>query len=84
MFASGRVVEMILLLVAAEAAVLWWFARRTGRGTGPLLATLAAGACLLLALRAALVQSGALWIGAFLAAALIAHTFDLAARLRSR
>jgi hypothetical protein len=83
-FASGHIVELILLLVAVEALVLWFFARRTGRVVTPLMITLAAGACLLLALRAALDQSGALWIGFFLGAALVAHLSDLAVRLRAR
>src|SRR3712207_9191750 len=51
-FASGLVVDLVLALVAVEAGLLAWHRRRTGRGVpvGEMLAFLAAGACLLLAL----------------------------------
>jgi O-antigen/teichoic acid export membrane protein len=45
-----------------------------------LLANAAAGACLLLALRAALTGAGWAWVAAALCAALIAHLFDLVRR----
>lgn len=79
MFSSGRVVDLVLLLVALEAALLFAWHRRTGRGLPPaaLVGFLGAGACLMLAVRAAL--TGAWWgtVGAWMAAAGAAHVFDL-------
>jgi hypothetical protein len=45
---------------------------------------LAAGACLLLALRAALTQAGWPWVALFLTAALVAHIGDFRRRLSAR
>jgi len=78
---SGRIVDLILLLVVLEALGLAWWLRGRG-GILPLLPNLAAGACLLLALRAALVGAGWPWIAAPLAASLAAHLADLGTRLR--
>jgi len=82
LFAGGRIVDLVLALVVLEALALWIHHRRTGRGIAPadFLPNLAAGACLLLALRAALAGSGWIWIAAWLAAALAAHLADLARR----
>ena len=82
-FASGQIVDFILALVAVEAAVLLGYRRWSGgKGVAPggLLANLAAGSCLLLALRAAL--AGASWglVAACLLAGLIAHLVDLVSR----
>lgn len=84
-FASGRVVEVILLLVALEACALlaWRGLRRREPGLLALLPSLAAGACLLLALRAALLSAPWSSVAAWLSAALLAHVVDLAGRLRS-
>jgi hypothetical protein len=80
--ASGRAVDAILLLVFVEAIVVLLLARR-GRGPGAaLLPTLIAGAALLLALRAALMQAPWTAVAAWLAAAGLAHGVDLALRLR--
>ena len=51
LFASGRIVDAILVLVALEAAALLLWRRRTGRGPAPvpLLCNLASGAALMLA-----------------------------------
>lgn len=86
LFASGRVVDLVLALVAAEAALLAWHRRRTGRGVpvAELLAFLGAGACLLLALRAALVGASWVWVAAALAGAGAAHLVDLRLRWRRR
>lgn len=79
LFASGRVVDMILALVGAEAILLAALGRRlvSRRQVPALLANLASGACLLLALRSALLASWWGWIGVFLAAALICHLVGL-------
>ena len=82
LFASGRIVYLILLLVLVEALLLLVYRARTGRGVPALglCANLAAGAMLLLALRAALVAEGGTWIGGWLLGALVAHLLDLALR----
>ncbi|MFN6955413.1 MAG: hypothetical protein ACK4PG_11525 [Acetobacteraceae bacterium] len=70
-FASGLVADIALGVLALEAAALWALRRFAGRGPGlaPLGLGLLSGACLLLALRAALTGAGPAWIGAALAAA---------------
>lgn len=84
LFASGLVADFVLALVALEAGLLAWHRRRTGRGVpvGETLAFLGAGACLLLALRAALVGASWEWVAAPLAGAGAAHIADLALRWR--
>jgi cytochrome c oxidase assembly factor CtaG len=83
-FASGRVVDFVLVVMAVEAALLAWHRRRSGRGVpvAELAAFLAAGACLLLALRAALAGASWVWIAAALAGAGAAHLADLRLRWR--
>ncbi len=82
LFASGHIVDVVLVMVALEAAVLLVLHSRTGRGLPPgaLLGTLASGACLMLALRFAL--TGAWWgfTGAAMAAGGVAHVLDLRRR----
>ena len=83
-FASGRMVDAILLLMLAEAVRLTILRQRYGRGpaTLPLLCFLVAGAALMLALRAAL--TGAAWksVAGWLVLAFAAHGADLALRWR--
>ena len=81
---AGGLVDAILVLVLAEGAVLALCLRRgRDRVRLPGLAmTLLSGAALLLALRAALTGAGAVWVLAWLAAALVAHLADLRLRLR--
>jgi hypothetical protein len=84
LFASGRLVDLILIIVAVEAAALlvYWRFRRQGVSPGDLLPNLFAGALLLLALRLSL--GGADWESccASLAAAGVSHLVDLARRWR--
>ncbi|KAA2238105.1 hypothetical protein F0L46_07455 [Salinarimonas soli] len=82
LFADGRIVDLVLLLVAAEAGALWLWRRRAARGPtwADLLPNLLAGAFLLLALRAALAGMPWIWIAAPLTGALLAHLADLARR----
>lgn len=84
LFASGRVVDLALAVVAIEAALLVWHRRRYGRGVpaAELFAFLAAGACLMLALRAALVGASWWWVAAPMAGAGVAHLLDLRLRWR--
>jgi hypothetical protein len=78
LFASGRIVDLILLFVLLEAALLAGLGRRLGR---PCLADVAAallpGVALMLALRAALVDANWPVTAACLALALAAHLADL-------
>lgn len=78
-FASGRVIDLALAVIGVEALVLTAMGRVAGRPA--LLATLAAGACLLLALRSALTSAPWGWTAAALTAALAAHAADLYLRL---
>lgn len=86
LFASGRAIDWILVLMAVEAVTLLLYRARTGRGVAPLplLANLAAGACLLLALRAALTGSAPILMWLLLGVALVAHLLDLLLRLPGR
>ncbi len=81
----ARVVDLVLLLVLLEGVVLVAWHRRSGRGPRPrqVVADLAAGAALLLALRAALVDAHWAVPAAWLAAALVAHVADLVLRWRT-
>ena len=84
LFADGRIVDLILVLMVAEGLAIAVWHRRTGQGMGPadLLVSLAAGAFLLLALRAALTGAGWATIAMWLVGALIAHLADVARRWR--
>jgi hypothetical protein len=85
LFDSGRIVELIVLGMLLEAFVLAAAGLRSGSRlpTGGLLLNLAAGGCLLLALRAVLV--GAAWTTAagWLSGALVAHIADVTLRIRA-
>lgn len=84
LFASGRLVELILMIVAVEAALLLIFWRSTDRGVSPgdLLPNLCAGAFLLLALRLSLGSAGWELCCGSLAAAGAFHLVDLNRRWR--
>jgi len=81
---SGRIVDLILLVLIVEAAVLVALLRlrRLQVPVSGLLLNLVAAACLVVGLRAAL--SGDDWrlAGAWLGAALLAHAGELTLRLR--
>ena len=83
-FASGRVVDLVVAVIALEAVVLFVRNRRTGRG--PALAetwpNLGAGLALAMALRAALTGAAWPWLAAALTAAAMAHAIDLGQRIR--
>ena len=84
LFATGHVVDLILGGIVLEAALLVLYARNTGRGVAiaDLPANLLSGACLLLALRGALVGASPAWIGLSLSASLVTHLADLRRRWR--
>lgn len=85
LFASGRIIDIILILVIAEALVLWLYRRMTGRGVAlsSVALNLISGFCLMLALRAALVDASWVWISLWLTAALAAHVADIVRQLRA-
>jgi hypothetical protein len=82
LFASGRVVDGIVMLMIIEYAVLIFLRKRSGSSlsASSLVANLAAGAALLLSLRAALVGSSWRWVSIWLLLALLAHAADLKMR----
>ena len=84
LFESGRVADLLLLVLALEAAGLWWWHRRTGEGVAlrRALPFLLSGAAFALALRAALTDSHWGWTALALAGAGAAHAWDLRSRWR--
>jgi hypothetical protein len=84
LFASGRLVDFILIVVVIEATFLFLYWRNAGRGIAPfdLLPNLCAGVFLLLSLRATLGGSGWMAASLCLAAAGLAHLTDLYRRWR--
>jgi hypothetical protein len=82
LFESGRLVDLILVMVLIEVFLLAWWLPRSGSTLRvlELLPNLAAGAALLVALRFAL--AGADWrlLALALSAALVAHITDLVLR----
>ena len=84
LFASGRLIDLILIVVVVEAALLTLYWRHSGRGIAPgdLLPNLCAGALLLLALRVTLAGSGWMAASGCLAAAGLAHVIDVTRRWR--
>jgi hypothetical protein len=83
--ASGRIVDVILALMLAEAVFLAAYTTRTGGGVAfaDIAINLVAGASLLLAVRAALVGAAPQWLIACLLVSLAAHGADLRRRWRS-
>jgi hypothetical protein len=82
LFADGSVAALLLGFVLVEAALLVAWHRRTGHGLPPAEVTslLLPGACLMLALWAALAGAWWGWIGLALAASLATHLLDLRRR----
>jgi len=84
---QARCIDLILAGVALEACALLVLRHRTGGGvpSRSLIANLAAGACLLAAMRFAVGGAGGLlWAAACLGLALLAHVADLALRWEPR
>ena len=85
LFDSGRIVDLVLIFVVLEAVALLALRRRRKRGLGvtAILALVAPGVCLFLALRAALTAAPWPVIAGWLLAALITHGLDLWGRWRA-
>jgi hypothetical protein len=86
LFASGRIVDAIVVFMLIECAVLVALRNKSSSGiSGAALTTnLAAGASLLLSLRAALIGSPWQMISMWLLLALLAHVADLKMRWAAR
>lgn len=78
LIASGRIVDIMVAVIAVEVVAVLVFRRFYGGGIPavPLLLNVGAGGSLMLALRAALGESDWQWIAAFLAASLAFHVAD--------
>ena len=76
-FASGHAVDLVLVVLTIEA--VWLFARGA---PASLLLMLAPGACMMLALRAALTGAPWPWVALPLTVSLPFHLADLRHRLR--
>jgi hypothetical protein len=81
LFASGRIIDLILVLVAVEFVVLALWPRLRGRlSVWDAAALIAPGVCLMLTVKSALVQDPHMKTAALLAAALLFHLLDVARR----
>lgn len=80
-FASGRAVDLILLVLLAEFV---WLVTRGGWRAGDAALRLLPGALILLALRATLTGAGWRWTALMLALSLPAHLADVALGPRRR
>lgn len=79
---SGRFADVVLAVLAVEAALLVLWRRMRGRGPffADMAGNLASGVFMVLALRAALTSAGALAIAACLSLSFLAHAYDLSRR----
>lgn len=86
LFADGTLPALIAGLVALEALLLFILWRRRGVGIAPraLFGSLVSGACLMLAVRAALIEAPWQHVAAWLILSLVAHLADLALRWSRR
>jgi hypothetical protein len=80
---DGTVTLIAIAVILLELAVLAGLALSKGRRpTADLIANALSGLFLILALRAALVGSGAFAVAGFLGLSLVAHLVDMASRMR--
>jgi hypothetical protein len=84
LLASGRVIDLALVVMALELLLLAVMRGRAGVGLQPVnvIGQLLAGALLLLALRCVLKGGDYRWTLGFLTASFPAHVFDLIRRSR--
>lgn len=84
LLSSPAAIDVIIAAMVIQGIGLMLYARRTGRGVRPasLLATLAAGGLLLVALRTVLAEAWWGWTALALLASLAAHVMDLRLRWR--
>ena len=82
-FLSPRFIDALLAFIAIEAGALFVLFPRLRRAAD-LWLTLASGAALMLAVRVALADAGAMAMGAALGLALVTHLLYLRARLTKK
>jgi hypothetical protein len=82
---SGRIADIILVVIAVELAAVSFYLWRRRRRVALIsfVASSLAGGSLVLAMRAILQDTGWLFVAICLAAALLAHVADLALRLQA-
>lgn len=82
---SGRIADLILLVLLLEGAVLFAYWRIKGSGVPPfdILLFMGSGAALVIALRVALTDGWWGWIGLALTASFFVHAADLLRRWRA-
>ena len=82
-FRSGRIADVVIVVMVLEGLAFALAARLRARkwALSSMLTGLLPGFFLVLALKAALMQTSTLWIAAALSAALMTHLFDLRNRL---
>ena len=72
---SGNIALVMLAILAAEAVIYFFFVK----SLRPMLPTLAAGACLVLALRAALLQHNTVELAGWLSLGFVFHMWEVRA-----
>lgn len=80
LFENGDGILLVVVVLALEAMLVMLVLRRKA---GPILLGLLPGLCLALALRAAILDQGAEWIGFWITASLPAHLADLRNRIKT-
>lgn len=85
LFANGRIIDIVLLVVALEAACLALYRVYASKGLTlvQIFSALAPGVALMLALRAALLDSAWITIAFWLIASFVAHLYDMWQRTKS-
>lgn len=78
---SGRIADIILIVLVLEAIWVRFLVTKDMKRYPTYIAGLAAGACLVLALRAALTDTGWVYVAIFLTLSLFAHVAELGIRL---
>lgn len=83
---SGRIVDLMIAVLAAEVVGVTLFRALKGGGIPalPLILNVGAGGSLMLALRASILGDGWQWVAAFLLASLVFHAADQALRWETR
>jgi hypothetical protein len=86
LFASGHIIDAILVLTLLECLCILIYRARTRRGPAPtpFVVNVLAGVCLMIALRCALTGGWWGWIALCLIGSLVLHLADLAHRWTGR
>lgn len=86
LFSSGQIIDIILVLMVFQGLALGWVYRVYGKVIAPrdYIYNVLPGACLMLALRAALVEAHWLWVAISLLAGLFTHWVELGRRSVTR